>query len=192
MLQDESILLAASTDKGVALLQSLVPPGSFPHTVVCRSGGECRRALLEQQFAMVLINTPLSDESGLDLALETAHSTVSAVLMLVKAELADAVCVRVEEHGVLVVTKPVVRQMFDMAMRYAMAGRSRLLALRAENDRLQRRLQEQRTVDRAKCLLIQYRHLSEDQAHRLLEKEAMDTRQTRIAVAQRVIAMYDE
>lgn len=192
MLQDESILLAASTDKGVALLQSLVPTGSFPHTVVCRSGGECRRALLEQQFAMVLINTPLSDESGLDLALETAHSTVSAVLMLVKAELADAVCVRVEEHGVLVVTKPVVRQMFDMAMRYAMAGRSRLLALRAENDRLQRRLQEQRTVDRAKCLLIQYRHLSEDQAHRLLEKEAMDTRQTRIAVAQRVIAMYDE
>lgn len=47
-------------------------------------------------------------------------------------------------------------------------------------------------VDRAKCLLIQYRGLTEEQAHRAIEKQAMDTRQTRVAVAQTVIDHYDE
>ena len=53
-------------------------------------------------------------------------------------------------------------------------------------------LADVRVVDRAKCLLIQYRGLTEEQAHRAIEKQAMDTRQTRVAVAQTVIDHYDE
>ena len=49
-----------------------------------------------------------------------------------------------------------------------------------------------RVIDRAKCLLIQYRGMTEEQAHRAIEKQAMDTRQTRVAVAQTVINHYDE
>ena len=41
-------------------------------------------------------------------------------------------------------------------------------------------------------ILIQYRGLTEEQAHRAIEKQAMDTRQTRVAVAQTVINHYDE
>ena len=34
--------------------------------------------------------------------------------------------------------------------------------------------------------------MTEEQAHRAIEKQAMDTRQTRVAVAQTVIDHYDE
>ena len=57
---------------------------------------------------------------------------------------------------------------------------------------LEKKLADVRVVDRAKCLLIQYRGLTEEQAHRAIEKQAMDTRQTRVAVAQTVIDHYDE
>ena len=116
---------------------------------------------------------------------------MAAVLLLVKAELADAVAARVEESGVMVVPKPVPRLLFDQALRFAMAARSRLTALRRENMRLEKKLEEMRLVDRAKCALIQYRGMTEQQAHRYLEKKAMDTGKNRGTVAMEVLACYE-
>ena len=72
-----------------------------------------------------------------------------------------------------------------------MAARSRLTALRRENMRLEKKVEEMRLVDRAKCALIQYRGMTEQQAHRYLEKKAMDTRKTRGTVAMEVLACYE-
>lgn len=188
----ESILLAGSTEKGMAMMRSLIPPDSSGVIETCSSGGTLRRALAEKEYGLILINTPLADESGLDLALQLAHDTVSAVILLVKAELADQVASRVEEHGVLVVAKPVMRPLFDQAMRCGLAARNRMLALQAENRRLEKKLAEQRVVDRAKCLLIQYEGYTEEEAHRHLEKVAMNNRTTRISVANDIISRYED
>lgn len=47
-------------------------------------------------------------------------------------------------------------------------------------------------VDRAKCLLIQYQNLTEPQAHRFIEKQAMDRRLTRLDVARQILTTYEE
>ena len=190
MLRD-CVLLVGSTDKSRALLQNLIPPDFFSGVVVCQSGVEARRILGQQSFSSIIINTPLSDESGLDLACEAAGQTAAGVILLVKAELADTVAVRVENEGVRVIGKHVVRTMFDQALRYACASGKRLVLLREENEKLRRKLAEQRTVDRAKCMLIQHAGLTEEQAHRHIEKQAMDTRQTKMAVAQSILAAYE-
>ena len=153
----ERVLLAGGTEKSRELLQTLAAPGSWECCKLCHSGGETRRALGEGEWSLLIINTPLGDESGLELAMEAAGRTMAAVLLLVKAELADAVAARVEESGVMVVPKPVPRLLFDQALRFAMAARSRLTALRRENMRLEKKVEEMRLVDRAKCALIQYR-----------------------------------
>lgn len=183
----ESILLAGGTDKGRALLQSLMPPGQFEHVRVCLTGAETRRALAASDCAVIVINTPLGDESGLELAIEAAHQSSAGVLLLVKADLADTVAMRVRDDGVLVVSKPVARPLFDQALGYALAMRRRLLSVHAENARLEKKLAELRVVDRAKCLLIERQGMTEEQAHRCIEKQAMDTRQTRLAVAQGIV-----
>lgn len=187
----DSILLAGSTDKSRALLTSLVPPGMFADVRVCGSGAETRRALAEREWSAVVVNAPLADESGLDLTMELAHQSASGVVLLVRADMAETVALRVRDDGVLVVPKPVMRPMFEQALAYAMAARGRLMSLRAENDRLEKKLAELRLVDRAKCLLIERQGLTEEQAHRRIEKQAMDTRQTRAAVAQAILARWD-
>ena len=101
---------------------------------------------------------------------------MAAVLLLVKAELADTVADRVEASGVMVIAKPVSRQVFEQAQRFALAARNRLTALHAENERLEKKMAELRLIDRAKCVLIQYLGMTEQQAHRHIEKQAMDTR----------------
>lgn len=190
MLQ-ENVLLVGGTEKSRALLQALIPPGSCAMSRMCQSGGEARWVMQETDWSLILINTPLSDESGLELAMEAAEQTMAAVLLLVKAELADTVVDRVETSGVMVIAKPVSRQVFEQAQRFALAARNRLTALHAENERLEKKMAELRLIDRAKCVLIQYLGMTEQQAHRHIEKQAMDTRQTKAIVARNILATYE-
>lgn len=191
MTQEESVLLAASTDKGTALLNDLVPEGQFGCVKRCRSGSEARRALLSATYTLIVINTPLCDENGLDLARQAVEQSIAGVLLLVKADAFDMVSVHMEESGVLVISKPVARPLFEQAVRFALSSRRRMLHLQQENDRLSRKLLEQRLIDRAKCVLIQTLGMSEEEAHRYLEKQAMDKRQTRLAIAKAVLATYE-
>lgn len=183
----DAILLAGGTEKGQALLRSLIPAGQFASVCECQGGMEARRAFLEGEWAVAVINTPLGDESGIELALEWAQQSASGVLMLVRAEAAETVAARVRDDGVLVVPKPVARPLFDQALTFSLAMRGRVLTLRAENERLEKKLAELRVIDRAKCLLIERLGYKEEQAHRCIEKQAMDTRQSRVAVAREIL-----
>ena len=80
----ERVLLAGGTEKSRELLQTLTAPGSWECCKLCHSGGETRRALGEGEWSLLIINTPLGDESGLELAMEAAGRTMAAVLLLVK------------------------------------------------------------------------------------------------------------
>ena len=58
---------------------------------------------------------------------------------------------------------------------------------RAENDRLLEKIAQLRLVDRAKCYLIEHKGCTEADAHRLIEKQAMDTRRSRGEVAREIL-----
>ena len=186
----ERVLLAGGTEKSRELLQTLMAPGSWACCKLCHSGSETRRTLGDGEWSLVIINAPLGADSGLEIAAEAAAHTPAGVILLVKADMADAVAARVEASGVMVVPKPVARQLFEQAMRCALAARNRLAALHQENRRLEKKLEEMRLVGRAKCMLMQYQGLTEQQAHRQIEKQAMDSRQTRGAVALEILDTY--
>ena len=69
--------------------------------------------------------------------------------------------------------------------------REKTAALEEENLRLQGKLDEIRLVARAKKTLMQVLGLSEAQAHRAIEKQAMDLRLTRRAVAEHILHTYE-
>lgn len=70
------------------------------------------------------------------------------------------------------------------------ATRRRLLGLKHENIKLQKKIEDIRLVDRAKCVLIQHLSLTEQQAHRYIEKQAMDRRISKPEVAQGILNTY--
>ena len=98
---------------------------------------------------------------------------------------------KVEDYGALVISKPLNREIFYRAMRFAAAARKRMLGIRSENIKLQKKLEEIRLVNRAKLALMQYLGFTEQQAHRYIEKQAMDLRCTKLEVARKVIKMYE-
>ena len=94
------------------------------------------------------------------------------------------------EQGVLLLSKPFSNTLFVQVMHMAAASNHRLQRLRQENARLQDKISQIRLVSRAKCCLVEHAHLTEAEAHRRIEKLAMDTRRDRAEVAQEVLEEY--
>lgn len=186
-----STLIITSGDKGKELLQRVLTEMGFDQLSVCTGGSESRRLFTDGDWDVIVINAPLTDENGHDLATHAVAQTSAGVVLLVRAEIADEVAERVEDAGVLVVSKPLNRQLLHSALKMALAARRRLTGLAQQNNLLQKKIEDIRLVDRAKCALIQYRQLTEPQAHKYIEQEAMDSRKSRRVVAEEILAALE-
>lgn len=155
------------------------------------TGSEGRRRLGEREYELVVVTAPLPDEFGRDLALYAAESTVSGVLLVVASAQAGEVAAGVEEYGVAVTPSPMDRQRVVQALRLLRAASRRAVRLREENQKLLRRLEDMRTIDRAKCALIQYSGYTEEEAHHTIERRAMDRRVSRRQAAQEILDSYE-
>lgn len=155
------------------------------------SGSEARRLLGQREYDLVVIAVPLPDEFGSDLALYAVESTGSGVLLVVASARADEVAAEVEEYGVAVTPSPMSRQRVTQALHLLRAASRKAAQLREENQKLLRRLEDLRMVDRAKCALIQYGGYTEEEAHHTIERRAMDRRISRRQAAQEILEGYE-
>lgn len=187
----ESALIVTTTQKSIDFFTEMLNAASFSQIVTVQTCGEARRLLLERDFDLVIINAPLRDETGESLARYIAAKGASQVILVVKSEYFEEIAANTEEDGVLTVAKPINRTLFWSALKLAKAAGARLKRMQAENSKLQQKIEDIRIIDRAKCLLISYLKLTEQEAHRFLEKQAMDLRITKRAVAEGILKMYE-
>jgi AmiR/NasT family two-component response regulator len=187
----DCVLVVSSADKGKDFLSEFLKAHAFSEITTVKSGSEARSLLNRKDFELVVINAPLRDESGEELSLMAADISMAGVILLVKAEIADDVAAKVENYGVLVLPKPLNRSMFFQTLKLMAAARRRLLGLQHKNVQLQQKIEDIRLVDRAKCVLIQYLNLTEPQAHRYIEKQAMDRRIGKREVAEGILNTYE-
>ena len=184
------VLIAGANDRTFDSLRELLPPDSYEPPLRAGSAGEAKRMLLETDVDLVILNAPLRDEFGTQLALNLAQDNL-CVLMLVPAESFDAVCYKVEDEGILTLSKPVSRNGLLGAIKLLTAMRGKLRKLDLQNQALQEKMQDIRTVNRAKWLLIEIKRMTENEAHYYIEKQAMDMRLSRREVAENIIRTYD-
>ena len=159
----------------------------YARPIIVPSAAEARRRMLESDFELIVVNSPLPDEFGHELCADAVEKTI----FLAKAAAAEQLLTPLSEEGVLLVTKPFSNTFFLQAIHMAAASNHRLLLLRQENQRMQEKLAQVRLVSRAKCCLIELGHMTEAEAHRYIEKKAMDTRRDRAEIAQEILASYD-
>jgi len=187
----ENALIVSCTKKSTAFFAEMLRAASIKPVAVLESADEARRLLGERDIDLVIVDSPLREESGESLARHIASNDVSQVIFVVSGEHVDAVSAVCENDGVLVLSRPVNKSVFWSAMKLAGAAQSKLKRYQAENDKLKRQIEDIRIIHRAKCLLICHHKISEQQAHRLIEKQAMDMRSTRRAVAEGILKAYE-
>lgn len=186
----ERTLLISGSDKGIDAIVNFLKGCGYASVSVVSSGDEARRMLQHDTFGLIVLNTPLKDEFGYQLSLQLTQNTCSGVVMLCKSDMAEEMSNKTVSYGVLVVSKPLNRSALYQAVRMANAMNGRMMHMKLENDKLQKKLEELRCVSRAKCLLIEREQYTEEQAHRYIEKLAMDTRRNRKEVAMEILSRY--
>jgi AmiR/NasT family two-component response regulator len=189
MIVLEQILIVSSAEKIAASLSGLI--GRDSKITAVSNGGEARRLLSSCEFDIVIVNAPLSDEFGHDLAVWISEISFSGILMLAKAEQADMIWDRVCDHGISVLGKPLSRKLFLGTLRTIRAYRSRLMKLQKKNKLLVTQLDTFKIVSRAKLLLMEQMKMSENQAHSYIEKQAMDLRVPKREIAEGILKTYE-
>ncbi|MDD3946909.1 MAG: ANTAR domain-containing protein [Clostridia bacterium] len=154
------------------------------------SGGEARRAVCVCEYDIVLINAPLADENGLELAVWLSEKGHLGVMVLVRSESVEFVQDKIGEYGIGVLGKPIHIFELQQFVKYVLAGRKRYLVMQKEMDKLRMRLDDIKYIERAKVMLSLYEGLSEEEAHKLIEKQAMNTRLSKREIAQAIIKKY--
>ena len=185
-----SVLAVSASLKFVETLRALLPEGRYGPVTVLHDAAAARRALAENSYDLVLINTPLPDEFGTRLALDACESSSAGVLLLVKAEHCPDIEAQVSAHGVLTLAKPTSAQLFAQTLRLLCITRERLRGMEKKAVTLQEKMEEIRLVNRAKWLLLEELKMTEKEAHRYIEKRAMDRCVTRRAVAEQILSTY--
>ncbi len=187
----ESVLIISSIDKDKELLTDLCRAGSISKICTASSADEARGVFKGDSYDLVIINSPLADESGSELAIYISNTTCSGVLMFVKSEHSETISSKVEEYGVFVLQKPISRTLFFQAIKLISASCKRFQGLHKQTVKLESKIDEICLVNRAKCALIQYLSMTESQAHRYIEKQAMDMRLPKRAVAESILNTYE-
>lgn len=187
----KKILVVSSVKKSKDLLISLCNEVSNYDIKSASSSEECKILINNDNFDLIIINSPLRDEIGEKLSQFINEKTNSSVLLIVKDNIKVDIIAQLKSKGIVIIEKPLNRIVFTNTVNVLTTYHNRFMNLIKEKEKLKSKISEIKLVDRAKCTLIEYLRMSEEQAHHYIEKQAMDFRLTKVEVAKNILKIYE-
>lgn len=193
MFEFEKILIVSPNGKGHMSLKSLLNENGVTGSMTsCFSCSKARQEILTVDFNLIIIDAPLNDENGIDLAKSITRDSISTVLLLVEERYIGDIASRVYKDGVLVLGKPLNSPLLFQSLVLCNSMNIKLRGIATENKKLRKKLEEIKLVNRAKFLIIEHLKLDEQKAHRYLEKRAMDQRKSKGDIAKEILKTYQQ
>lgn len=173
----EQLILAFEGEKNAARLRDMIETAGLAQCVICHSGGEVKRLVHQQRLSAVVCGYKLPDDTAESLFDDLPPHC--SVLVLANQAMLD------------LIGSDLLFKLPTPATRNAFLGAVRNLLLSSHRaDRLvrpQRPAEEQAVIERAKAALIAKCGMSEEEAHRYLQKKSMDTGARLIQTANAVL-----
>ena len=185
-----SVLIVSAAEGFNDALSTLLPTSKYSPTNFVSNISAAKRALAERAFDFVIINSPLPDDIGTRFAIDTGSSKETVVLLMVRAELQAEIYDKVAEHGVFVLPKPTSKPTMAIALSWLSSAREKLRKSEKKTLSIEEKMEEIRIVNRAKWVLIGSLKMTEADAHRYIEKQAMDRCISKREIAEEIIKTY--
>lgn len=185
-----SVLVVSAAENFNAVLYDLLPKSKYPTIQTVSSVAAAKRASVERTFDFIIINAPLPDENGTRFAVDICMKSGTIVLLMVKSDIYEDVYDKVAEYGVFVLAKPTSRPTMTHALEWMASTKERLRKSEKKALSIEEKMEEIRIINRAKWLLIGELKMDESDAHRYIEKQAMDQCVSKRAIAETIIKMY--
>ena len=185
-----SVLVVSAAEKFNESMAALLPSADYYPVKFVTSVAAAKRAFLEQQYDFVIINTPLPDDFGTRFASQACAGSGTVAMVLVKTDVYEENYAKMVTDGIFTLSKPTSAQMMVQALKWMAAARERLRRLESKATSIEEKMEEIRLVNRAKWLLIDRMQMSENEAHRYIEKQAMDRCASRREVSLSIIQKF--
>lgn len=142
-----------------------------------------------KEYDLIVVNS-VSDMRSDKLAEEIALSGVG-VILLCERETFEVTAKRLAAVGVLTVSKPLDGKTLFSAVTFISAANARVANVKNQNAGLKKKLDDVKIVDRAKMILMQTLGYNEQQAHKHIEKQAMELRLAKREIALNILKTYE-
>lgn len=185
-----SVLVVSASEKINAALSEQFSVPTFSPVQVVAGVSVAKRALAERDFAFVIVNSPLPDDPGIRFSIDTANTSGAVVLFLARAEQYDDSYEKLAANGVFLLQKPIAKSVLQIATEWLISAREGLRKHQKKTLSIEEKMNEIRLVNRAKWLLISELKMTESDAHRYIEKQAMDRCVPKSLIAEEIMKLY--
>ena len=159
------VLVVSAAQKFNEALAPLLPGSEYYPVCYVPNIAAARRELLSKDYDFVIVNAPLPDDFG------TRFAVVSS-------------------PGVFALQEPTSVPTLQQSLKGMAAARERLRRMEEKATSIEEKMEEIRLVNRAKWLHIEQLKMTEAEAHRHIEKQAMDRCISKREIALGIIKTY--
>ena len=185
-----SILIVSATDSFTSAFKDLLSETRYSPVHTVSSVSAAKRLLADRSFDLVIINAPLPDDDGTRFAIDISTAKQTAVLLLVKGDIHADVQNKIVEYGVFTLPKPIAKPTLMHALNWMESARERLRQFEKKSQSIDDKMAEIRIVNKAKWVLISHLNMNEPDAHRYIEKQAMNRCISKKVLAEEIIRTY--
>ena len=185
-----SVLMVSASESFNRNVMQFLPEVTYSPVSYAKSINEAQRKTVERFYDLIVINSPLPDDFGAKFAIDMSNNSPSVVLLFVRSDNYDNVYDKVYDFGVFTVKKPLPTQNVTQALDFVKATRERLRKMEKKKISLEEKMMEIKIVNRAKWALINSLNMNEGDAHRYIEKQAMDRCVSKREIAEEILKTY--
>lgn len=176
-MEMEKVIVAFESGKSCERVRDILEGSGTAACIICRSAAEVKRTVSKQRITTVVCGFKLPDESAQ--ALFEDLPPTCAMLMVAVQSLLD-LC---QNDDIFRLPSPVSRGDLASSVRMLLQMGHRL----EKFIRPQRTNEEQAVIGEAKTLLMDRHGMTEEQAHRFLQKKSMDSGAKMVQTAKLVL-----
>lgn len=187
---DKVLLLCEENIKSNVIEKMIVSELKHPHRITkALTDDEGIRLVRGGDFGLLLITADITNEYALQ-AVRLAVSHPTATIIFVASEiLCENTYVaqarkQLLDEGATLLVKPLTQSAFRVALNAADMSHIRLCQLK-------QKLEDEKVINRSKLVLMEVLCMSEEQAHKYIERESMNNGMTRVQTAYDILRTYD-
>jgi len=176
----DTIIVAFDSQDTLSRISSILESGGLSANVTCRSGAEAIRAAKKMQVSIVICGYKLSDMTA-DALAYTLGETAMVLVVARPAQL--ELC---EEESIFKLAMPISKG--DLLASLSMLRQFHQKQLKTSRPRYN--AERDALIIRAKEILMDKNHMTEEQAHRFIQKKSMDSGSRLEDTARLIIGAY--
>jgi response regulator NasT len=168
-------------------LQDVLPDLGHQVVVAAENGKQLVEGCLTAKPDLVISDIRMPEMDGIDAALAISEQTPAPIILVSAFHDDDLIERASTSHVMAYLIKPIGQPDLEAAIAVAHRRYQQIESLQAEAGELRQSLEDRKTIEKAKGLLMKFAKLGEEEAFRQMQKMACDKNLKLIEVARRIL-----